>query len=279
MKLKNKIISALAILLILPVIVSANADLNNDGNVDVSDLIIVAGDFGKTSGFNSRADTDSNNIVDIFDVVYVASRFGTTSSELRGLAYYSLDASRENAWSTDPIANKLIINGAQWTEGVSGNALEFDGVDDYVEAYHDDSLNISGHLSVACWVKIFDDGTHNPIVVKSFGQQGGFFLVVNSYDNLYLRTSNNGIFSDVKANYNGYYNEWHYVAGVFNGSHEILYIDGVEKKKEVPAFNTVPPSNNMLMIGKSEGSWGGGDHRIDPGGQVCRHDRTRPQPI
>ena len=108
MKLKNKIISALAILLILPVIVSANADLNNDGNVDVSDLIIVAGDFGKTSGFNSRADTDSNNIVDIFDVVYVASRFGTTSSELRGLAYYSLDASRENAWSTDPIANKLI---------------------------------------------------------------------------------------------------------------------------------------------------------------------------
>jgi len=51
------------------------ADLNCDGSIDIFDLIMVASNFGKTSGFDSRADTDSNNVIDIFDVVFVASRF------------------------------------------------------------------------------------------------------------------------------------------------------------------------------------------------------------
>ncbi|KYK24449.1 hypothetical protein AYK26_06790 [Euryarchaeota archaeon SM23-78] len=50
-------------------------DLNNDGVVDISDLIIVANDFGKIQDFDSRADTDNNNVIDIFDIVFVASRF------------------------------------------------------------------------------------------------------------------------------------------------------------------------------------------------------------
>lgn len=50
-------------------------DLNNDTKVNINDLIIVAINFGLTSGFDIEADTDNNNVIDIFDVVYVASRF------------------------------------------------------------------------------------------------------------------------------------------------------------------------------------------------------------
>ena len=51
------------------------ADINCDTKVDVSDLNIVASDFGKTSGFNNaKSDTNTDGIVDIFDVVFVASR-------------------------------------------------------------------------------------------------------------------------------------------------------------------------------------------------------------
>jgi hypothetical protein len=38
-------------------------------------LVIVASNFGLTSGFNPLADTNGDNLIDIFDVVYVASRF------------------------------------------------------------------------------------------------------------------------------------------------------------------------------------------------------------
>jgi len=51
------------------------ADLNCDTRIDVADLSIVASDFGKTSGYNSKSDTNTDGIVDIFDVVFVASRF------------------------------------------------------------------------------------------------------------------------------------------------------------------------------------------------------------
>jgi parallel beta-helix repeat protein len=55
---------------------STPGDLNNDSKVDVQDLIIVANDFGKTSGFNNpKSDTNNDNIVDIYDVVFIASRF------------------------------------------------------------------------------------------------------------------------------------------------------------------------------------------------------------
>jgi hypothetical protein len=51
------------------------ADLNNDGYVDILDLGIIAGDFGKTTGFNPKADVVPNGEIDVFDVVFVASRF------------------------------------------------------------------------------------------------------------------------------------------------------------------------------------------------------------
>lgn len=51
------------------------ADVDNDGDVDIYDLVYVAIDFGRTSGFAyPKEDTDSNGIIDIFDIVFVASR-------------------------------------------------------------------------------------------------------------------------------------------------------------------------------------------------------------
>jgi parallel beta-helix repeat protein len=50
-------------------------DINNDGDVDIVDLGLVALDFGKTSGFDPTADVVQNSEIDVFDVVFVASRF------------------------------------------------------------------------------------------------------------------------------------------------------------------------------------------------------------
>jgi hypothetical protein len=52
-----------------------SGDLSGDGIVDIIDLGVVAGDFGKTSNFDPRADVVPNNEIDVFDVVFVASRF------------------------------------------------------------------------------------------------------------------------------------------------------------------------------------------------------------
>jgi peptidoglycan/xylan/chitin deacetylase (PgdA/CDA1 family) len=51
-------------------------DVTGDGKVDIFDLVLVAQNFGKTSGFDSRADANDDGKVDIFDLVIVAQNFG-----------------------------------------------------------------------------------------------------------------------------------------------------------------------------------------------------------
>ncbi len=52
-------------------------DLNADGRVDTSDLVIIARDFGKT-GANLTGDLTGDSAVDIADLVYAAVRFSKT---------------------------------------------------------------------------------------------------------------------------------------------------------------------------------------------------------
>jgi hypothetical protein len=49
-------------------------DLNQDGKIDIWDLIILGNNFGKT-GSNLKADINQNGIVDIFDLVLIGKYF------------------------------------------------------------------------------------------------------------------------------------------------------------------------------------------------------------
>ena len=51
-------------------------DVNEDGSVDISDLVIVGKYFGESPPTNPRADVNRNNIVDILDLVLIARHLG-----------------------------------------------------------------------------------------------------------------------------------------------------------------------------------------------------------
>ena len=50
-------------------------DVNKDGVVDVTDLLLVASNFGET-GVGISGDVNADGVIDIFDLVLVAKRFG-----------------------------------------------------------------------------------------------------------------------------------------------------------------------------------------------------------
>ncbi len=50
-------------------------DVNNDGVVDVTDLVLVASNFSET-GVGVEGDVNADGVIDIFDLVLVAKRFG-----------------------------------------------------------------------------------------------------------------------------------------------------------------------------------------------------------
>ncbi|MFX0090371.1 MAG: LamG-like jellyroll fold domain-containing protein, partial [Candidatus Hodarchaeota archaeon] len=53
--------------------------------------------------------------------------------------------------------NDGTIYGATWIPGVSGTALNFDGIDDYVKVVDSTSLDVSQNLTVEAWVKFSQD--------------------------------------------------------------------------------------------------------------------------
>jgi len=65
------------------------------------------------------------------------------------LVYYLKGGTHLHDFS--PYNNHATINGASWKEGRSGWALDFDGVDDYVEVPADPSLNIREFLTYGFW--------------------------------------------------------------------------------------------------------------------------------
>ena len=56
-------------------------DISQNEIVDIFDLVIVAGQFGK-EGKNLTGDIDKNAVVDIFDLIQIASNFGARSESL-----------------------------------------------------------------------------------------------------------------------------------------------------------------------------------------------------
>ena len=55
-------------------------DVNNDGIVDIQDLILVSNNFGKVNPANPKVDVNQDGNVDIIDLLLIASHFGETSN-------------------------------------------------------------------------------------------------------------------------------------------------------------------------------------------------------
>ena len=106
----------------------------------------------------------------------------------RGLvAYWSFDEGTGNtAYDASGNGNNgTLTNGPKWTKGKSGSALSFDGMDDYVEVPHDESLNFgTGNFSVEFWAKIGDTYDGKELVSKWdwTGNEVGFFTRLDDKD-------------------------------------------------------------------------------------------------
>ena len=150
--------------------------------------------------------------------------------------------------------NHGAITGASWTlDGKFGGALEFDGVDDYV--WLGDTLRESP-VSIAMWFKTTDDGM-NLYRWRSYGMEivmGSYYTPSLSPGEIAFKIQDSGATVYLAESIGKTYNddEWHFVAGVYNGTYVFLYVDGEEIDRN-PA-GTLYYSNGGAAIGRA------GDH-------------------
>ncbi len=129
------------------------------------------------------------------------------------------------AYDSSGRGNDGALNGAIWGDGKYNPAMEFDGVDDYVEIADSDTLDISEQWTIAMWVKW---ESNNEIYQTIFNKENGniaYSAWIYS-DELYFGMSSGGIWYQDSAMGDISENTWTYVVVTFDGTDADAYING-----------------------------------------------------
>lgn len=176
----------------------------------------------------------------------------------KGISYWKFDESSGSRANDETEKNPGTVYGATWTTGKYGNALSFDGVDDYVEVPNSASISPTNAITIAFWAYLeggsqtairknvndylFEfgtDGTNTPGTNPQWfvKNSGGFYKIYGAgdYTNLNL-------------------NQWYHMVGTYDGTEAKMYINGQEATVTVGNSNigTIASSGSYLRIG----NWG-----------------------
>ena len=144
---------------------------------------------------------------------------------------WHLDESSGNiAYDSSGQGNNGTIYGATWTDGKFGKALDFDGVDDYIEIIHDGSLYVwqgNSPATFEAWVKpLFDippSNIRSALQFKDSAGTGRTILYIHKSGNFYSHFGGAGLDSGVSA----VKGQFTHVILRYDGSVLKFFIDGV----------------------------------------------------
>jgi len=131
--------------------------------------------------------------------------------------------------------NDGTIHGATWVDGKFGKALEFDGVDDYVEINEVDNTLTpgTGDYSIVVWFKLSSESSeHRGLVSKGGFQTNGAYTTYIYYSDharWYSDGSNyvNGLISGLNDD------QWHHIVFTRSGDVHSIYVDGAFDNSEI----------------------------------------------
>ena len=122
-------------------------------------------------------------------------------------------------------------------EGKLGRAGTFDGDGDYLDCGNDESLNITGPITIELWLKAKSWGSGNGDYFVSKAQSNQGYVLEQDAGSVRFRLFEKGVLAGQATFPNPSLNAWHHVVGTYDGTNLRLYLDGVLKDTS----GTVPP--------------------------------------
>ncbi|PXF60217.1 MAG: hypothetical protein C4B59_09675 [Candidatus Methanogaster sp.] len=145
--------------------------------------------------------------------------------------------------------NDGVIHGATWVEGKQGMALEFDGVDDYVKIFDDQSSDIHNEITVGAWINadaIQPDKYPDPLSKDGPGGRSWFIRPADDFPAVSMWMD--GTRYDVMGITDLRGAGWSHIAVVYNGAEIKYYING-GLDDSTPATGSVDVTLEPLQIG------------------------------
>ena len=155
--------------------------------------------------------------------------------------------------------NGTLVNDTSWATGKVGSyALVFDGDDDYVQIPDSPELRFSGTqpFSVALWFKrLVDMPNHEFLLVKGFDgdpENCNYALYILDDDEAirWMWENNSGTNYILNSGVSTSVGQWYHTVGVWDGTEQIIYVNGVKANSTVPAGAPSSGNNNPIIIGK-----------------------------
>jgi len=138
-----------------------------------------------------------------------------------------------------------------WVAGPrGGRALDFDGVNDYVDCGTDSSLDNGADTTISVWVYPSTVSGEHSIAGKFSSSNNGYWLRQNTDDiqwfgvNNAVRTATNVLSA----------NSWHHIVGVRNGTILTIYVAGEQSATGDAGGSVNPVHANPFIIGRRSDS-------------------------
>ncbi len=145
---------------------------------------------------------------------------------------------------------KLVGGAHIISEPVRGNVLSLDGDGDYVNCGNNPAFDITGEITVACWVKVnMFDKIWQAIVAK--GDSSWRLHRDKNTDSVAFAFSPwPGSHSSAYGNISVNDGKWHHIAGVYDGTKMYLYVDG-ELDVSAEATGRINTNSWEVLIGEN----------------------------
>ncbi|MCF7955760.1 MAG: hypothetical protein K9M75_08165, partial [Phycisphaerae bacterium] len=231
-----------------------NVDINSDSVVDNGDFAVLASKWQQTGcGLCNGADLTGDGNVDIDDILIIAGNWLGDYSDHSLMGHWEMNG---NAFDSSSYENDGTVHGSPvWDDaGHSGGSMIFDGVDDYIEIEGYKGVAGKRSRTVSAWIKT---STVSGVII-SWGDSSsnGRKWIVRINNDGALRAQVIG--GDISGTTNLTADElWHHIAVVLNsdGSPDIsevkLYVDGqpenVAAVKDEP-INTSSDQNVTIGV-------------------------------
>jgi hypothetical protein len=210
------------------------------------------GNLSATSNYSSCSDSSTLTVNKAKPVLTLSNN--TTSVNTSDLAgYWRFEETNTSITDYSGYGNNATaVSGAYITSGRFGNAMEFDGSDDYVNISDSNSLDAPNEFTIVAWVKRDTSTTYDIIAAKGpdTTENYQFRFQINEGKLSLMHQKAGGGYSEYISNNVFTTNVWTFVAVTLKtGGNVVFYKDGVTDRTLSQA-GTLVTNNNPLFIGK-----------------------------
>lgn len=222
-------------------------DFSGDGKVDINDLTILIEHWGQNDPFVDMGPRPfGDSIIDVHDLEVLMDHWGQEAYDPNLLAHWKLDETEGDvAYDSAATNDTAVMGDAIWQPdcGQIDGALQFDGIDDYIET--PGMLNpADGVFSVFAWVKGVMPGQ---VIISQEDSADWLLADTQGYLMTALKSGGRRSGAPLISEMTITDDNWHWVGFTWDGSNRTLYVDDIVVAED--SLSNLAGASGGLRIG------------------------------